>query len=185
LNFPSLDKIDLAEKLCHPSDEFTLKVNEIFQIVCPERHGAYQAYKRNLRRPERIAMKFYGQDLWFIDQAIHSSFVASKMVGNKILGKYGAGIYFTTDASQSAVHSSQQDRYILLCEIAIGDYWTIHCPMQNLTLAEVGSFGYDSVYGLRNSEKHGGVQHDQFVIYHIHQALPLYLISYEKVNKPT
>lgn len=106
-------------------------------------------------------------------------------MGNKLLGKFGVGVYFTSDSTQSAFHSSEHNRYMLLCEVALGSFWTIHCPMQHLTYEEVKTFDYDSVYGLRNSEKYGGVECDQFVIYNVNQAVPLYLITYEReeINK--
>lgn len=171
---------DMTEKLYQVSHEFKLRVENIYCIDAKEQRRTYEIYKRNLKTDERIVTRFYGHDLYFVDHAIHTSFLLSKQVGNKMLGKFGMGAYFTTDSTQSAIHSSEHNRYILLCEIALGAFWTIHCPMQHLNPQEIQMFGYDSVYGLRNSEKHGGVEHDQFVIYNIHQAVPLYLIVYEK-----
>lgn len=176
-NFNSLD---MCEKLCQPSDEFRLRVLNIYHVNAPNQYKNYQSYKRSLENPDRTAVKFYGHDLYFIDHAIHTSFLLSKQVGNRLVGKFGLGAYFTTDATQSAIHSSEHNRYLLLCEVALGTYWTIHCPMQHLNLDEVKAFKYDSVYGLRNSEKHGGVKNDHFIVYHHYQAVPLYLIEYEK-----
>eukprot|EP01126_Amoeba_proteus_P065780 TRINITY_DN9408_c0_g2_i1.p1 TRINITY_DN9408_c0_g2~~TRINITY_DN9408_c0_g2_i1.p1 ORF type:complete len:277 (+),score=32.78 TRINITY_DN9408_c0_g2_i1:560-1390(+) len=176
---------DLAEKLQLSHSPIKIKVTNIYRIItCVQRKMAHVTASQKLFSPKKNAFRrFYGNDLFYIDRAICTDFLASRELGNKITGKFGKGIYFTSDSTTSVMHSGSHDGCILLCEIFLGRFWTIHCPMGFLTGEEVSHFGYDSVYGLRNSEKVGGVEFDQFVLYNGHQALPLYYIGYERVNK--
>jgi hypothetical protein len=55
--------------------------------------------------------------------------------------------------------------------------------MNYLDFYEVSKLGYDSVYGLRNCKKdYGGSEHDEFVVYDVKQAIPIYLIEFEKCS---
>jgi hypothetical protein len=96
------------------------------------------------------------------------------------IGMFGKGIYFATDSSKSdnyAPKENNQDQTMLLCKIALGKVMTLTtaCPFltHDTVLKE-----YDSVYAIRNSEATQGVKYDEYVIYHIDQILPLYIIKY-------
>ena len=51
-----------------------------------------------------------------------------------------------------------------------------------MTLRELNIRGYDSLYAKRDTRDTKGVLYDEFVIYNTAQALPCYVIHYEKVD---
>jgi len=95
-------------------------------------------------------------------------------------GKFGTGVYFTSDATASAIRNINHN-FLLYCEVAIGKYWTVDCSMEHLNFQEVRSRGYDSVFGQRGTQYTGGTEFDEHVVFVPEQAVPVYLVEYESV----
>jgi len=90
---------------------------------------------------------------------------------------FGKGIYFATDSSKSAQYTKSSDK-LLLCNVAIGNYKTVNSADKNIAYETLISEGYDSVYAPRDTKTSGGVLYDEFVVYHPHQAIPKYVITF-------
>uniref|UniRef100_A0A1I8H7A7 Poly [ADP-ribose] polymerase n=1 Tax=Macrostomum lignano TaxID=282301 RepID=A0A1I8H7A7_9PLAT len=98
-------------------------------------------------------------------------------VGNS--GMFGAGIYFATDSTKSAQYCRGTGiKSLLLCDVLLGKTMVCDAPKTSLTLEQVRTAGYDSVFARRNSKKKGGVLNDEYIVYRAEQATPRYLIKF-------
>ena len=88
-------------------------------------------------------------------------------------GMYGQGIYFATDSSKSAqtIYTDGSNK-LLLCDVLLGRSMTAEKGDSTLNGDYIRKRGFDSVYAPRGTKATGGVDNDEFVIYHPDQALP-------------
>lgn len=55
----------------------------------------------------------------------------------------------------------------------------------DMDAAKMKILGFDSIYAERHSKKSGGVYHDEYVVYNPKQALPKYIIKFDRITDPT
>lgn len=68
---------------------------------------------------------------------------------------------------------------LLLCDVLIGNTWTVESAKEDMNLAKLRPKGYDSLFARRDTRKQGGVLYDEYVVYDASQALPRYIIHYQ------
>lgn len=110
---------------------------------------------------------------------------------------FGLGVYFASDSSKSDQYVSnkrgkpKKKRKLLVCSVMLGNSEIVESlkmpdEMHDRVLPKPGKH---SIYAIGWQDKTIprskmgdtlGVKHDEYVIFHPHQALPLYLITYEK-----
>ena len=91
--------------------------------------------------------------------------------------RFGSGIYLAPNSSKC--HDYTQGwcsvRAMLVCKVALGNYYTLTQNQLNLTTAPSG---YDSVYG-KNSLQ-GVLNYDEVVVYWSKAILPTHIIVYDR-----
>ena len=102
---------------------------------------------------------------------------------------YGPGIYFASDSSKSAQEMyTKGSNTLLLCDVLLGRSLTVTSAQPDITLQKLKAKNYDSVYAKRDTRQTGGVLYDEYIVYHVDQALPRFIIHYNKtldfITKP-
>ena len=98
---------------------------------------------------------------------------------------YGSGIYFASDSSKSAqTLYTKGSNTLLLCDVLLGKSKTMTEPSPEMTLQNLKSDNYDSVFAKRDSKATGGCKFDEYIVYHKDQALPRYVIYYDTTAIP-
>ena len=69
---------------------------------------------------------------------------------------------------------------LLLCDVLIGKTMTVESARSDMTLTKLKAKSYDSLFAKRDTRSQGGVLYDEYVVYDCKQALPKYIISYQK-----
>eukprot|EP01126_Amoeba_proteus_P064795 TRINITY_DN9111_c0_g1_i5.p1 TRINITY_DN9111_c0_g1~~TRINITY_DN9111_c0_g1_i5.p1 ORF type:complete len:271 (-),score=50.90 TRINITY_DN9111_c0_g1_i5:227-1039(-) len=178
---------DLVEKLCDVDLGFKLVVKSVTRVKSEaETLARYHHHKDSLSNPNRTVRKFYGNTKEIISETIiRSGFsLSSHLTGNEgRLGSFGCGCYFTTNSNVGALHCGEVNSgHLLYCEVALGTFLATKKEINGLTAGELNEKGYESVYAGREFVSvDTGIEYEQFVIYHPFQAIPLYLIMFEKV----
>jgi len=129
--------------------------------------------------PTRHDLKFHGTTSEAVENIIQSGFKLP--TGGRQM--FGRGIYFASDSSKSA-----QERYtkgsnmLLVCEVLLGKTKTVEKHCQDMTYAKLRAEGYDSLFAKRGTKETGGVLNDEFVVYNPKQAIPRYIVHYDKMD---
>lgn len=192
---------DKAEKFIDPNVPFRLRVKNITKIrLEAELLKEREEYIQTMFNPRRKVMKFYGNSIDTISDVISTGrfFPSNKLRkepqtgientngerDDDILGCFGYGVYFTTDANASLLHCGKRGtttKYLLYCEVNIGNTLPVSEADVTFSYNELTERGYDSVYASRDVVGNEGIFYEQFVAYHPFQALPVYLIECEEV----
>jgi len=169
--FEVLDRVDRFQKTEHMKKLVVLTIEKIHNPTLQER---YKSRKSQLLNPHGLTVwKFHGSSSDNISKIMDTGF----KVGTSG-GMYGTGIYFATDSTKSEKYSSKyKSNQLLLCKLALGKVWTLNSAALNLNPSQVLP-NYDSVFAPRQTHNTGGVMHDEYVLYHPDQVIPMYLITY-------
>eukprot|EP00298_Acanthocystis_sp_HF-20_P017737 c21816_g1_i3.p1 GENE.c21816_g1_i3~~c21816_g1_i3.p1 ORF type:complete len:776 (+),score=152.05 c21816_g1_i3:307-2634(+) len=172
---------DRVEKYIVPAHGIRLFVTEIKKIDNEKLSFEFLKQREQLFNPlSEPQLLFHGTTTDNINSIAFEGFKLSQKSNNL----FGKGIYFATDSSKSAQLIYTKGSYkLLLCKVALGSTFTINNLVEkdqyyNWEKKNLDEIGKDSIFGIRN----GVVMYDEYVVYHPHQALPMYEISFKEVK---
>lgn len=159
---PNTDKVSLEEPELHEVNEITdlttkfikkehdvhLHVAKVLKIRNGRLQRIFEKGKLELIVEEpNIKIKFHGTKVESAAQILEKGFVIPEKAG-----VYGRGIYFATDSTKSAIYTHKKKLGILLvCEVALGQIWTLDSRNKKLTKSRIHAKGFDSVYAPRHN----------------------------------
>lgn len=142
----------------------------------------YTEMKLNLIGEENEDQMFHGTGKDGIEGITKNGF----RLGTK--GMFGQGIYFSSISSKSAQELyTKGSGQLLLCRVLKGKEHKARKAMNSLTKAKlVKNYKCDSVYaaGYNPEKKTGceGLKNDEFIVYDVNQALPEFVVTFQRVG---
>jgi hypothetical protein len=182
------DIMDLAEQNYNLFLNFRVKVKGVYSIKNSLYYERSRAYlKENLLDTSyRTIRKFYGSSVQNISETILDKFVLNNWNHNTgDLTNRDYAYYFYSNANTAALRCGDH-QFLLLCDVVIGKHCLMNSLPELMTLSELNDNGYDSIFSpaktnLVDISEQDYVSHDEaFLIYHPYQAIPVYLIEFEK-----
>eukprot|EP01062_Namystynia_karyoxenos_P056421 TRINITY_DN47385_c0_g1_i1.p1 TRINITY_DN47385_c0_g1~~TRINITY_DN47385_c0_g1_i1.p1 ORF type:complete len:662 (+),score=228.53 TRINITY_DN47385_c0_g1_i1:83-2068(+) len=160
---------EAVERLSPPSPDVVFDLREIVRIQNHEFEQRFAARRRQLFDPSaRTLLKFYAGQQPPEDAAREGFRLPSQP------GPYGLGVIFSGDIS--VAHVSDEVK-LLLCEVAVGRFTTLHNEQdRGVTLEVLRHMGYDSVLS-RTTTHPSQPRLEEHIIYHPHQAVARYLVT--------
>lgn len=174
-----LDIEDRVLKYIQPGHRWFPEVTKIEKVTNYKLEKNWLQAKTFMQDPDsRSELKFHGTTEDAIANIIKDGFRLPTQPG-----MYGKGIYFASDSSKSAqaIYTKGSDM-LLLCDVLIGKTMTVDSPRSDMTATKLRAQQFDSVFAKRGTKGQGGVLFDEFVVFSPDQALPKYIIHYNKQN---
>ena len=170
---------DKVKKYVQPGHNWFPHVTRIEKVINLKLEIAWLEAKAEVFDPTRCDLKFHGTTAKACDEIIQSGFKLPTS-GNQM---FGPGIYFASDSSKSAQEQyTKGSNMLLVCEVLLGKSKTVHTACHDMRYSKLRREGYDSVFAKRGTKESGGVLNDEFVVFSRKQAIPRYIVHYEKMD---
>jgi len=170
---------DRVIKYIQPGHDWFPHVTRVEKLVNLKLEVGWLEAKVEVFDPTRCDFKFHGTTSEAVESIVQSGFKLPTTRGQM----FGCGIYFASDSSKSA-----QERYtkgsnmLLVCEVLLGKTKTVDKRCRDMTYAKIRAEGYDSLFAKRGTKETGGVLNDEFVVFNPKQAIPRYIVHYDKMD---
>ena len=172
------DVYDQVRKFIQPGHNWFPDVKKIEKVTNLKLQKKWLETKSRMFDPTRSAMKFHGTGDEGVEGITKNGFRMPQEGG-----MYGKGVYFATDSSKSAqdIYTKGSNK-LLLCDVLLGKSYTAETAVPNMNSEKLRKKQYDSLYAPRDTKNKGGVIYDEYIVYVPAQALPKYIIHYEKCS---
>ena len=173
------DTEDRVKRYIQPGHRWYPVINNIEKVTNYYLELKWLEEKRHLVDPTRSELKFHGTNADAIENIINEGFREPQSKHQM----YGPGIYFASDSSKSAQDKyTQGSNMLLLCEVLLGNSLTVEGARNDFDRKKLKRMGYDSVFAKRDTRSTQGVMYDEYVVYSQYQAIPRYIIHYDKAG---
>ena len=170
---------DKVKKYVQPGHSWFPRVTRIEKLVNLKLEIGWLEAKAQVFDPTRCDLKFHGTTTAACNDIIRSGFRLPASSGQM----FGAGIYFASDSSKSAQEVyTKGSNMLLVCEVLLGKAKTVDRACRDMTYKKLRKEGYDSLFAKRGTKQTGGVLNDEFVVFNAKQAIPRYIVHYEKMD---
>ncbi|KAH9314167.1 hypothetical protein KI387_022794, partial [Taxus chinensis] len=176
-----LQVIDRTERFIQPSHGICPIVTKIEKVSNLDMEIRFLEAQKDLINPNGSRqLLFHGTNDNAIKSIIDKGF---KLPPKTKENMFGQGCYFATDSTKSAQQMyTKGSNKLLLCEVNLGNTWTVQQPCKDMDLEKIRKKGYDSLFSKRNGNATGGTVYDEFVIYDVKQAIVRYIVHYKKIG---
>ena len=170
---------DKVKRYVQPGHNWFPRVTRIEKLTSLELEIGWLEAKTKLFDPTRCDLKFHGTTVEACNNIIKSGFKLPSATGQM----FGPGIYFASDSSKSAQEVyTKGSNMLLVCEVLLGKAKTVDKACTWMTSKKLSDEGYDSLFAKRGTKETGGVLYDEFVVFNPKQAIPRYVIHYDKMD---
>jgi len=170
---------DKVKKYVQPSHNWFPRVTQIQKLTNLKLEIGWLEAKATAFDPMRCDLKFHGTTVEAVKSIIQSGFKLPRSEGQM----FGPGIYFASDSSKSAQEQyTKGSDMLLVCEVLLGKSKTVHRACEDMTAKKLRDEGYDSLFAKRGTKETGGVLNDEFVVFNPKQAIPRYIVHYDKMD---
>lgn len=172
---------DKVKKYVQPGHNWFPRVTRIEKLTNLKLEMGWLEAKTKVFDPTRCDLKFHGTTAEACINIIRSGFKLPSGKGQM----FGPGIYFASDSSKSAQELyTKGSKMLLVCEVLLGKAKTVGqaCKCKWMTQKKLTDEGYDSLFAKRGTKETGGVLYDEFVVFNPKQAIPRYIVHYEKMD---
>ena len=170
---------DKVMKYVQPGHDWFPRVTRVVKLVNLKLEIRWLEAKTEVFDPSRRDLKFHGTTSEAVDSIIQSGFKLPKS-GRQMFGR---GIYFASDSSKSAQEKyTKGSNMLLICEVLLGRTKTVDKHCQGMTYDKLRAEKYDSLFAKRGTKDTGGVLNDEFVVFNPKQAIPRYIVHYDKID---
>eukprot|EP00045_Choanoeca_perplexa_P019434 m.2836 g.2836 ORF g.2836 m.2836 type:complete len:1937 (-) comp4132_c0_seq1:121-5931(-) len=193
---------DLVERSIQPEHGSLLTVKAIQRISNPKLEAALRKYQlEHLCKGNVNTMElFHGTGAAAIEAIAENGFRLPKPGDHNMFGR---GIYFASNSSKAAQEVyTKQSQKLLVCEVYLGKTCTIEGMQADHALkrhqkpstshpgkhyldvdeSKVARYGYQAVFGKRDTREAGGVMFDEYIVFNPAQAVPKYIVEFERTG---
>ncbi|GLJ13963.1 hypothetical protein SUGI_0223310 [Cryptomeria japonica] len=176
-----LQVMDRTERFIQPSHGICPIVTKIEKISNLEMEIKFLESQKDLFNPNGPRqLLFHGTDDAAIKSIISKGFKLPPKGNDNMFGR---GCYFATDSTKSAQKMyTKGSNKLLLCEVNLGNTWTVQEPCKDMDLDKIKEKRYDSLFSKRKGNATGGTLYDEFVIYDVSQAIVRYIVHYRTIG---